>query len=414
MPLSRRRFIQSMSLSVLPLLKPRISFSATLSPNSTPGDVLVCVFQRGGVDGLNMIVPHADDDYHLLRQNLAIPRPGEGEGSAIDLDGFFGLHPSMSALKSIYDAGDLAAIHATGSPHETHSHFDAMDFMERAFLEKGGIFTGWLGRHLASLMNASSAPFRAVGMGNATPTSLRGEGAVVPVAISSIEEFDIITNPGEEAAIKDTLGELYDGTSFVDTQAQQTLAATALLNEQEPSQYEPENGAEYPTDEFGQLMLQVGQLIKTEELGVEAICVDIGGWDTHNQQAGILSGLLTSLSDTLAAFYTDMGTRMDCITLITQSEFGRRAFDNASLGTDHGHGNCMLAMGGGVNGGQVFADWPGLGNGQLYGPGDLDVTTDWRTVLGELVSKRLGNNNLEGVFPEYTMSPNFLGVFQSV
>lgn len=147
-------------------------------------------------------------------------------------------------------------------------------------------------------------------------------------------------------------------------------------------------------------MLQVGQLIRTEELGVEAICVDIGGWDTHNQQAGILSGLFTTPSDTLAAFYTDMGARMDCTTLITQSEFGRRAFDNASFGTDHSPGNCMLAMGGGVNGGQVFADWPGLGNGQLYGPGELDVTTDWRTVLGELVSKRLGNDNLEGVFPD--------------
>ncbi len=230
-----------------------------------------------------MIVLHVDDDYYLSRQSLAIPHPGEADGSAIDLDGFFGLHSSISALKSSYNAGDLAAIYATGTLYVTYSHHDAMDFMERAFLEKGGIFTGWLGRHLESFMNASSAPLRAVGMDKATPISLRGEGEVVPLAISNIEEFDIITNPGEADAMKATLDELYDSVSFVDTQVQQMLAATTLLNEQEPLQHYPEDGAEYPTDEFGAPMLQVGQLIKTKELGVEAIFVDIGGWNTHNQ-----------------------------------------------------------------------------------------------------------------------------------
>ncbi len=417
MPFSRRQFFQTLPLAALPAFAPRLSFTATVpSPAASPvgplGDVVVCIFQRGGVDGLNMVVPYGDTQYSELRPNLAIAPPGQGTNSAINLDDFFGLHPALDALKPIYDGGDLAVVHATGSPHPTHSHFDASDFMERAFLDKGSIFSGWLGRRLESLNTQSESPFRAVGIGVAPQTSLRGEGDIVPVAFSSIADFDILVRDQDEKdLITDSLYAVYDDDTDLDYQAWQTLEATALLSQHNPDQLTPAHGAVYPTSRFGQAFLQVGQLIKTPALGLEAVCVDIGGWDTHNQEATLLPGLLADFADSLAAFYTDMGSRMDRITVITMSEFGRRVYENAAGGTDHGHGNCLLAIGGGVNGGQVFADWPGLDTAQLYGNGDLDVTIDWRIVLGELVQKRLLNPYLEEVFPGYSMS-NFLGIFQ--
>lgn len=384
--------------------------SVSLKANAQPapiGDVLVCIFQRGGVDGLNMIVPHGDADYYGWRPNLAIAPPG-AENGVIDLDGFFGLHPAMNPLKTIYDNGDLAIIHATGSPHDTRSHFDAQDFMERAFLQKGTVFSGWIGRHLES--RPSNVPFQAIGIAGTAQKSLTGEGTVVPVAVADINNFGLTpTDPN----FTPMLAALYNGSVFLDSQAQQALAATELLATINPAQYPPENGAEYPDTEFGQALFQAGQLIKAEELGVEAICVDIGGWDHHNQQAPALEALLGELSSALLAFYTDMGARMANITVITQSEFGRRVYENASQGTDHGHGNAMLVLGAGVNGGVVYSDWPGLAEHQLYGNGDLEVTIDWRTVLGELVSKRLLNDDLAAVFPEYTM-PAFPGIFRSV
>jgi uncharacterized protein (DUF1501 family) len=400
MSLKRRDLLKS--TLALPGLA-AVSFKANSQP-APMGDILVCIFQRGGVDGLNMVIPHGDGNYYDWRPNLAIAPPG-AENGAIDLDGFFGLHPAMSPLEAIYNSGDLALIHATGSPHDTHSHFDAQDFMERAFLQKGTVFSGWIGRHLET--RTSGVPFQAIGIAGTAQKSLTGEGTVVPVAMADITNFGLAsTDPNFAPALE----VLYGGGAFLDQQAQQALSAAELLATINPAQYPPENGAEYPDSEFGQALFQAGQLIKAEALGVEAICVDTGGWDHHNQQAPALNGLLADLSAALLAFYTDMGTRMANITVITQSEFGRRVYENASAGTDHGHGNAMLVLGGGVNGGRVYADWPGLAQQQLYGNGDLEVTLDWRTVLGELLSKRLLNDDLATVFPDYAM-PEFQGVF---
>jgi len=409
MTMKRRDFLKGSSLLAVPALAPGLSITLTANAQvNLASDILVCVFQRGGVDGLNMIVPHGDSDYYARRPNIAIAPPG-AEGGAIDLDGFFGMHPAMSPLKSIYDNGDLAVIHATGSPHETHSHFDAQDFMERAYLEKGGVFSGWIGRYLEASMPGIT-PFQAVGVSGTTQKSLVGEGSVVPVAIADVNNFGV--NAADPEFLQ-TLSSLFKGNAFLDAQGAQALAAAELLAEVNPGDIEAENGAEYPNSPLGRALSQAAQLIKAEELAVQAICVDSGGWDHHNQELPAIEASLTDLSSALAAFYTDMGQRMQYVSLVTQSEFGRRVYENASAGTDHGHGNCMLAMGGGVNGGQVYADWPGLAEAQLYGNGDLEVTTDWRTILGELTSKRLLNDNLDAVFPDYAM-PAFQGLFQVI
>ena len=409
MPLSRRTMLSvlgSVPLGSAPLLN--LSFNRKLLAQSIepPADILVCVFQRGGVDGLNMIVPYGDAEYYNWRPQIGIAPPDQADG-VIDLDGFFGLHPALEPLKPIYDLGDLAVVHATGSPHDTRSHFDAQDFMERAYLEKGGLFSGWIGRHLESVSQGEQ-PFCAVGMGGATQQSLQGEGLIVPVAINDITAFGINSS---DPAVPLVLDEIYSGTDPLSQQAQQALDAAEQLAQYDPAQNPPDNGAEYPDSEFGQALLQAGQLIKTEGLGVKAICIDVGGWDTHESENPALEGLLADFAAALAAFHTDMGSRMANISLVIESEFGRRVYENAALGTDHGHGNCMLLLGGGVNGGAVYADWPGLADTQLYGNGDLQVTTDWRVILGELVSKRLLNNDLETVFPDFAM-PGFLGVFQ--
>ena len=408
---TRRQFLNSVSAATtLSLAAPALSLFSRAANANPVGDVLLCIFQRGGADGLNMVVPYADADYYSWRPQLAIAAAGQQDG-VIDLDGFFGLHPALAPLKAIYDAGDLAAVHATGSPHDTRSHFDAQDFMERAHLQKGGIFSGWLGRHLESISAANPAalaPFSALGLGVAAQKSLRGEGAVIPVAINGIETFAINS---QDQALPIYLNALYDDGDFLSSQAQQTVATVDLIAAQNPSQYLPDNNAVYPDGEFGQLLMQAGQLIKTQALGVEVICVDIGGWDTHDQQPQRLTALCDDFAHSLAAFYTDMGARMANITVVTMSEFGRRVYENASLGTDHGHGNIMLLLGGGVNGAKVYADWPGLAPSQLYGNGDLQVTTDWRTVLAELVSKRLLNEDLAAVFPEFTV-PAWMEIFQ--
>lgn len=412
MKLYRRHFLQSLAAAPLAASAPRFAFAADPS-NSVDGDILVVVFQRGGADGLSLIVPHGDPDYYRddLRPTLAVPPPETGTGSAIDLDGLFGLHPELAPLKPIYDSGVLAVVHATGSPHETRSHFDAQDFMERAYLEKNGITTGWIGRHLETAGGDDGSPFQAVGMGGTVQTALRGE--VPAVAISTIDAFRLAVPELEAPALERALADLHDGADALDIQARQALDALDLIALADPGQYPPENGAVYPDSPFGQSLLQVGQLIKAESLGLRAVCVDIGGWDTHDRQNQELPSRIADLAAGLAAFHTDLGGLMDRVVVVTLSEFGRRAGENASGGTDHGHGNCMLAMGGGVNGARVYADWPGLDVDDLHQNRDLRITTDWRTVLGELVAKRLGNSHLETVFPDFRM-PDFPGIFRTL
>ncbi len=410
--LSRRDFLTHSVSSAAFLLGPKLAAMPTWMPRITladphvgpRGDTLVVIFLRGGADGLNIVVPHGDDNYYRSRPNIGIPRPDDNNnknGRTLDMDGFFGLHPALAALHPIYQSGDLAAIHATGSPDETRSHFEAMDLMERGATTNGD-YTGWLARHLATLDTGNNSALRAIGVGDMLPAMLTG--AVSATALQSIGEYHLLDANGQAAEMQQLLQQLYAGQDdLLAAAAQQTFAAMDVLAKVDGS---GGNGRVYPETEFAQAMKIVADLILAD-VGVETACIDFGGWDTHVAQgsaAGLMAGLLAELGEGMAAFYEDLQGKQDNVTVVVMSEFGRRVTENGGLGTDHGHGNMMLAMGKGINGGQVFAKWPGLHKEQLDGPGDLAITTDYRDVLGEILQHRLNNPRVSDVFPGYVMN----------
>lgn len=383
--------------------RPRFTFLAPKGQEPR-ANVLVCIFLRGGMDGLNVVVPHGDADYYRLRPTLAIPEPSAGnELTGINLDGFFGIHPALRPLKDVWDDKGLAFIHATGSPDPTHSHFDAMDYMERGTSGDKQIGTGWLARHLQVAATENGSPFRAVGFGAMLPSSLRGP--IPAIALQSIADFHLGSrNTTEIEQFQTAISSLYSADPILSDRAEFTLDAVRLLESVVAGEYKPANSAKYPESEFGQSLMQVAQLIKAE-IGVEVAAVDIGGWDTHINQGGAegeMSELLADLGASLAAFYHDLGDTMKNVTVVAMSEFGRRASENGGKGTDHGHGNVMFTMGKSINGGRVYGSWPGLSPEKLASPGDLAITTDFRSVLGELVSKHLKNPTLDQVFPNFT------------
>ncbi len=402
--ISRRDFLKlAGSFAVAPALPawmPRMAFAPQgVEP---AGDILVVVFQRGGMDGISAVIPHGDPHYYENRSALAIPEPEDGsDKTGIDLDGFFGLHPSLRPLKDLWDERTLALVHAVGSPDPTHSHFDAMDYMERGTPGEKSIPTGWIGRHLQTAPWQNESPFRAIGMGGVMQAALRGP---IPVTtLKSISDFHLQGDVSQLTEIRARLESLYNLGSSLDGDAVETFNAVNILDKIDVNNYTPSGGAAYPETEFGMAMKQVAQIAKAE-IGLEVACVDIGGWDTHNQQGqleGELPTLLNEFSSGLASLYHDLGDRAKNVTIVTMSEFGRRVKENASDGTDHGHGNCMFVLGGGVNGGKVYGQWPGLAPENLYEGIDLNITTDYRDVLGEVVDKRLKNPALGDVFPTY-------------
>ncbi|MEP7358379.1 MAG: DUF1501 domain-containing protein, partial [Anaerolineales bacterium] len=395
-PVSRRGFLKlagalgvcsvAADLGSQPAWMPRLAFAP---PGVEPqGDILVAVFQRGGMDGLNAVIPHGDPDYYRLRRSLAIGEPAAGhDNTGIDLDGFFGLHPALRPLKDLWDDQALAIVHAVGSPDPTHSHFDAMDYMERGTPGEKQLATGWIGRHLQTAPWQNTSAFRAIGMGSIMQASLRGP---VPVTtLQSIADYHLKGRTKDLGRIQETLASLYGLGSGLDEAGASTFAATDVLAGIDISNYTPANGAAYPEGPFGMACRQVAQIIKAE-IGMEVACIDIGGWDTHNAQGGLegaMPNLLADLAGGLAALYHDLGDTAKRVTFVTMSEFGRRAYENGSQGTDHGHGNVMFVAGGGIRGGKVYGEWPGLAKDQLYSADDLAVTTDFRDVLGELVQK---------------------------
>ncbi|ABX04324.1 MAG TPA: DUF1501 domain-containing protein [Herpetosiphon sp.] len=367
-------------------------------------DVLICVFQRGGADGLNMVVPHGEAAYYQARPNVAIAQPNQQLG-AIDLDGFFGLHPSLEPFKEIWNAKQLAIVHACGSPDPTHSHFDAMDYMERGTPGQKSDPRGWLGRHLAATQQSNDSPFRAVGFGSLLQASLRGGSAT---ALTSLEAFNLQANRLELPKLRAAHGQLYRGSGMLVGAAQQTFAALEIMQKLNPSQYQPSDGAVYPDSPYGKALKQIAQLIKAD-LGLEVACADIGDWDTHVNQGGADGEMAANLAEFAAglrALYTDLSANLGRVTIVTMSEFGRRAAENGGGGTDHGHGNVMFVMGGNVTGG-IYGTWPGLQPEQLYGPGDLAITSDFRDVLAEILQKRLRDQQLNELFPEYTPSQSY-------
>lgn len=364
------------------------------------GDVLVNIFLRGGADGLSIVVPHGDDAYYDERPTLAVPRPdhgSQGKRAALDVDGFFGLHPALAPLMPALENGHLAAAHAVGSPDDSRSHFQAMTRMEQAAFG-GGAYSGWLARHLATLDTGSDSALRAVAIGEMVPTALSGTRAT---AMTSLDAYTLHA-PDEATRL---LASLYASAEGPMAQAaQRTFDTLAALDLEGRTPY---TTTPYPESDFGQAMRAVAELIH-RDIGVEVASVDLGGWDTHAGQGtheGHLSTLLTELAEGLAAFYTDMGPQMDGITVVIMSEFGRRVRENAAFGTDHGHGSVMMVMGGGLQGAQVIAEWPGLHPEQQTGPGDLRITTDYRHILAEITTRRLNNPRIDEIFPGFSAQP---------
>lgn len=407
---TRKQFLQAAVRSPASLSWPSWMPRLAFAPQQTAprGDTLLVVFLRGAADALNMIVPHGDDEYYRLRPTLGIPRPDDNcatkSNRTLDLDGFFGLHPSLAPLQTAWQEGHLAAVHACGAPDESRSHFKAMELMERGVEDERGPASGWIGRHLASLDTGNPSPLRAIGLGDNVPRSLRGS---VPVtALRSIADFHL-GGDLQAARMRALLSGIYAGEDELSLVGEETLEIVDTLTALDPDAYTPRAGAAYPQSDFGYSLRQIALLIKAE-VGLEVAAVDVGGWDTHFAQGGsegLMANLLQDLAAGLAAFHADMADHLDDLTVVVMSEFGRRAQENASLGTDHGHGSAMLLLGGGVQGRTVHGRWPGLADGQLFGPGDLAVTTDYRDVLGEVLQRRLNNAALEHIFPGHRVEP---------
>ena len=402
MSLNRREFIRNTAAAAaFATVAPRLAFAAD---GSAARGTLVVIFQRGGMDGLNAVVPHGDADYYRLRPTIAVPRPGGGNG-ALDLDGFFGLHPALAPLLPLYRAGELAFVHATGYRHDSRSHFECQDHIERGTLHLHEITSGWLNRHLAVV--GGDANFQAIGFGGAVQASLRGVAPVV--GVGGIADFRLDTASAQKAALATALSGLHDAETLLAATSLQALAAVDELAAADPAQFPVEGGAAYPAGRFGAQLRELAQIIKAG-MGLEVACVDIGGWDHHAAIGQVLPPLLTELAQGLLALRTDLGARMADVTVVTLTEFGRRAYQNGSGGTDHGSAFASLVLGGGVNGGHVYADWPGLRDADLFN-GDLNVSVDYRTWLAELLQKRAGNGDVASVFPEFVPGPE-LGLFR--
>lgn len=371
--------------------------------------ILVTIFQRGAVDGLNVVVPYGDSEYYDLRRTIGIPKPGQN-GGVLDLDGHFGLHPAMKPLEALWASKQLAIVHGAGSPDNTRSHFDAQDYMESGTPGNKGTRDGWLNRALQATSSQQGSPFRAVSMTQSLPRALYGKAA--SVAMSNLSDFSIKAGI-YTTDLKGGFEGLYqqNAADSLGETGKETFEAVNFLRSADPAQYKPLNGAQYPNTQFGRSMMQIAQLIKAG-VGLEVAFTDTGNdirWDTHVNEGGStgqLAGFLRTFSQTIAAFSTDLGKKMDDVVVLTMSEFGRTAKENGSRGTDHGHGNMMLVVGNSVRGGKVYGNWKGLKNDQLNEGRDLAVTTDFRNVFAEVASKHLGARDLNGIFPGYSVNRN--------
>ncbi len=384
-------------------------------------DVVVSIFLRGAADGLTLCVPWTESNYYTARPNLGIPRPDSGQtlrctDLGVSVPGpngptGFGLPPGMAALIPAFQAGHLLIVHAAGSVDPSRSHFDAQRFMEVGKAQDPTLTTGWLGRHLLNTAPADpNALLRAVGISTGLQRTLVGGPLTLPVP--NLDTFGLSGNSATLTARTSAIHDMYAGTPDpLQSIGLDTLSTINLLNTINFTGYTPAGGAVYGTDSFNNAMKTTAALIKAQ-VGVEAIAIDISGWDTHADQGpltGAMNTLMAQVSGAIAAFHTDMTTgTAPTFTLVVMSEFGRRFVENGSLGSDHGHGNVMFVMGNCITGGRVLTQWPGCNTNQLYQGLDLQVTTDYRDILAEICVNRLGNTSVASLFPSYT--PTFRGV----
>ncbi|HME32168.1 MAG TPA: DUF1501 domain-containing protein [Terriglobales bacterium] len=403
MSITRRTFLKGGAMAVvgtaaIPSFLTRAAWGAVEA--SSNGKRLVVIFQRGAADGLNIVVPHAEPSYYAMRPSINIPRQ-----QVIDLNGFFGLHPSLAPFKPLWDQGHLAIVHAAGSPDTTRSHFDAQDYMESGTPGVKATSDGWLNRTLQS-EPAGDNPFRAVALGTSLPRILAGKAPAV--AVSNVNGFGIAGGNPAAAPLGNTFEAMYAQSvdSVLHGTGRETFEAVKMLKSTDPQHYTPAPGANYPKGRFGDALRQTAQLIKAN-LGVQIAFTDIGGWDHHVNEGAVegqLGNVLRDFSQSVAAFWIDLGPLAEDTVIVTMSEFGRTARENGNRGTDHGHANVMFVLGGPVRGGRVYGRWPGLDPSQLNEGRDLALTTDFRRVLGEAVARHLGNNNLNAVFPGFDNS----------
>jgi uncharacterized protein (DUF1501 family) len=383
-----------------------------------PRHVLVTIFLRGAADGLSVVPPYAEDEYYRLRPTLALTAPGDARAKAkdriVDLDGHFGLHPSLAPLAPIYRSGELAFIHACGSGDETLSHFEAMATMERGLHDDtGGAASGWLARHLDAMdeqEGSNAAALRAVAIADTLPQSLAGATGVTVLQRVSEIALNLPFHAGDRSVMNALQAMYGNGKTPIQQAGGQSLELLRTLSTISPASNAARHGAAYPNDDLGVGLQQVAILIRSG-IGLEVACLDHMGYDTHVAQGGsngILAGRLEALGGSLAAFRTDLGPELWSRTTVTvQTEFGRRVEENSGLGTDHGRGGVMMVMSGcGVDGGKVWGRWPGLKSDQLDGPGDLQVTTDYRDVLAEILARRCGQTAPpQRVFPGLAYQP---------
>jgi uncharacterized protein (DUF1501 family) len=410
--ISRRVFLKNGGLALVSLgFAPEFLARTVAAAGSARKRVLITIFQRGAVDGLNMIVPFGEREYYAARPSIALARPSSDPQATLDLDGFFGLHPRLAPLKPLYDAGHLAVVHATGSPDGTRSHFDAQDYMETATPGVKSTPDGWLNRYLHAREHEAQTPFRAVALASQLPRALQG---VAPaLAIGQIDRFGIRAGQSTEM-VQSSFESAYAAAAdrVLHSTGREAFDAVRMLKQADPTRYPPSNGAEYPRSAYGDALKQIAQLVKAD-VGLEVAFAESGHWDHHVNEGAALGQLATRLDDFgrgIAALVRDLGDRMQDVVILTMSEFGRAVAENGNRGTDHGHGNAMLILGGSVRGGKVYGKWPGLAREQRYEGRDLAVTTDFRAVFNEVVHRHLGLTNTRAVFPGFT-APAPLGLF---
>jgi uncharacterized protein (DUF1501 family) len=403
--ITRRAFIKSSGVAMLTLGFAPSFLARTAEAAGSRRKLLIAIFQRGAVDGLNMIVPFGEAEYYRARPSIAIPAPGQGDGAAIDLNGFFGLHPRMAPLKTLWDNRSLAVVHACGSPDSTRSHFDAQDYMESATPGVKSTKDGWLNRYLQATIEVES-PLTAVAMTRQMPRSLQG---VAPaLAMGSVGEFGVRGGMDTRESLESAYASAAD-PALKGTAADAFAAMKILSSATGARQYRPANGASYPRTPFAQSLQEIARLAKAD-VGLEIAFAESGQWDHHANEGGATGQIANRLDDFargIAALAQDLGDRMADTVILTMSEFGRAVAENGNRGTDHGHGNAMLLIGGGVRGGEIYGDWPGLKAEQRFEERDLTITTDFRDVFGEVVMRHLGADEKTAakVFPGYGVKP---------
>ncbi len=409
MPLTRREFMVGCSAAIAGLAGGSIGGLVFAAPDeSTTRDILVFLFLRGGCDGLGIVSPLDSAEFNVARSGISFPSSGTGAGLSLgNLSGEpFWLHPKAGALKEIYDNQKLAIIHACGLTNGTRSHFDAMDYMERGTPNNKHTSSGWLTRHLSSISATGTLP--ALAANTNMPASLLG--STQAIASNNLQNYKLSGYtkyaPQQETALRSW----YAGSTPLQNAGLRTLQSIAAVQGSQPGPYVPD--VDYPSEAYvsglSNSLKAVAQMIKLD-LGLQVATIDFGGWDTHENQSTYLNNQIDGLSRTIAAFYNDLAAYHSRLTVVVMSEFGRRLKANKSAGTDHGHGNIAMVLGGNVNGGRLYGSWPGLLNNQLDNGVDLAITTDYRTILSEVVVRRLANPQLGIVFPELT-TYNPLGI----